>query len=497
MKDGIYLGIDFGTATNYVTKWDFKKTDAMPVENLGGYGGGYFWDNVIYYESPTNYIVGEKAYKKGVTEPLNFVKDIKRYIEDDKWRVKIKSLNKELAAVDVAADIFRVIKDKVEKNEGGKSIDGIVISVPFAFQHRERQKIKLAAEKAGLKVMGLIEEPIAAAISFGLHSKSIENNKKEKILVFDLGGGTFDVTIFDLMRKSDNSIKVEVLNTDGHKNLGGKDIDSMLVEQFLGSLGHDGKEVNISDEKKYKQDQLALVMEARKVKEELSEADEVDVYLARLFDNCTLDIEGLTREEFNNWLRKNGFVSKVKEVLYNSLEDIDLEVSDIERIILVGGSSNIPYIQDLIEKTFHRKAESKEDVGRLVGHGAGIYCGKLLDNSLNYEVITKVSHDIGIKLDGRFLKLIKKNERYETFSDYKEIGIGNQAKTMSIGIYQGVYSNKDHCSLIGKITLDNVSKLPEKKIKIKLGTDKNGIVKYILSDVKGKVIKEGEVTSDG
>ena len=184
----------------------------------------------------TNQVIGKLAFEKGILDPFNVVEGIKRKLEYDNWKQRIASIGQELSSEEIATDIFKVIKNRVEGIHGGTPVEGVVISVPFAFQSKERQRIKNAAENAGLNVMKLIEEPVAAAICFGLFHEVVKNNKKEKVLIFDLGGGTFDVTIFELVKQSDDTIRVEVLNTDGHKNLGGKDIDDMLVKKFEESI---------------------------------------------------------------------------------------------------------------------------------------------------------------------------------------------------------------------------------------------------------------------
>ncbi len=184
----------------------------------------------------TNQVIGKLAFEKRILDPFNVVEGIKRKLEYDNWKQRIASIGQELSSEEIATDIFKVIKNRVEAIHGGTPVEGVVISVPFAFQSKERQRIKNAAENAGLNVMKLIEEPVAAAICFGLFHEVVKNNKKEKVLIFDLGGGTFDVTIFELVKQSDDTIRVEVLNTDGHKNLGGKDIDDMLVKKFEESI---------------------------------------------------------------------------------------------------------------------------------------------------------------------------------------------------------------------------------------------------------------------
>ncbi|RLB84885.1 MAG: hypothetical protein DRH26_18765 [Deltaproteobacteria bacterium] len=478
-NDGLFLGIDFGTSTNYVTRWDAQKKVAVPVVGITRqHGGQNFIDNIIYYESVTNQVIGKLAFEKGILDPFNVVEGIKRKLEYDNWKQRIASIGQELSSEEIATDIFKVIKNRVEGIHGGTPVEGVVISVPFAFQSKERQRIKNAAENAGLNVMKLIEEPVAAAICFGLFHEVVENNRKEKVLIFDLGGGTFDVTIFELVRQFDDTIRVEVLNTDGHKNLGGKDIDDMLVKKFEESI--DGYELAlISDERQRRKDQLNLIEEAKRVKENLALAEDEDAFCADLDQRRVLEME-ITLEEFNKWLIRHGFIGRVREVLESALDEIEFEPGDIDRIVLVGGSSNIPLIQQEIEKIFGKKAESIRNPGELVGEGAGIYCGSLLDKSLNYEIVTKISHAIGVKTTGKFAPLIQRNSKYEAFSDIRYFSVTNRTdRRTKIEVYQGNSTDITECSFVGQIQIDG-SKLPESQIGIQLGTDKNGIVNYKL-----------------
>lgn len=485
----LYLGIDFGTSTLYITKWNEKKKMAEPVVNLAE---NNFIESAIYYQSATDHVLGRIAIEKGINQPLNLVQNVKRKFEDDNWLVRIESLNRELNATEISSDMFRYLKNEIEKLHGGQMIDGVVISVPFAFQNMERQKIKEAAENAGLNVMKLIEEPVAAAISFGLFSESIKTNKTEKILIFDLGGGTFDVTIFELNKISDSKIRVEVLNTDGHKNLGGKDIDEMIVHKFEEVLGF--RLVDIENKKERQRNETKLYKTAKDLKETLSNTDCADAFCSDLYNRKVLDIEDITVDEFNEWLTNSGFLGKIKTVLENTLDEIDMEKSEIDRIVLVGGSSKIPAVQKLIEKFFGKKAEALKNTWELVGEGAGLYCGCILENSIDYEVITKISHAIGVKVQGgKFEALISRNKKYEEYSTPRRYKLkGNTTRGAKIEIYQGNSRDINKCSYVGTIQLQG-DEFKDNTVDISLGTDANGIIKYRLIDIEKNVVKEGEV----
>ena len=185
----LYLGIDFGTSTNYITRWDEEKKKAVPIVGLSGYGSSKNnFPNVIYYQRSGIPIIGEPAFEKLKSDPSNAVYAVKRRIGEDKWTCHIENINKDLTAYEVTRDIFSKIREEIQKQFGGQYIDGAVISVPYSYQHKERSVIEGAAKAAGIRVVGLIEEPIAAALSYGMFNTEIEVGTREKVLIFDLGG---------------------------------------------------------------------------------------------------------------------------------------------------------------------------------------------------------------------------------------------------------------------------------------------------------------------
>ena len=187
----LLIGIDFGTSTNFVTKYDYKKMDAVEVSNMGGYGASNIIKNCIYIENENNVIIGKDD--RALRDPQNYFENIKRYITVGKEFVVPNLGNKKLTAQELAQKIFEKIKEKVESNENRK-IEGVVLTVPYEYGDLYNKKLKDAASAAGLNVIGILEEPVSAALAYGVLNTSI---RKENILVFDLGGGTLDITIFN------------------------------------------------------------------------------------------------------------------------------------------------------------------------------------------------------------------------------------------------------------------------------------------------------------
>lgn len=487
--DKLLLGIDFGTSTNFITKYDFLKKDAVAVENMGEYGGSNIFDNVIYIESGTNVVLGAAANKKGLSDPMNYFSDIKRYVVSEQWKQKIPHRdNRIFSAKDIATLIFTEIKAKVEKSEN-RSVDGIVLTVPYSYGDTYRRNIKEAVEASGMRVLKIIEEPIAAAVSFGILDNASEAGKK-KILVFDFGGGTLDITIFQFSKKNQHCVQIEVLNTDGVERLGGKDIDHIIISKFQHYLSTQYDDIsNEIERKEYQENLTKLAMET---KENLSEDDEDDIYENYTIngDHKELELE-LSRDEFNGWLKNNNIIGEIEDALDRTLmgvEEEDLEAEDIDRIILAGGSSSIPIIYQTIKNYFGKEPESRKNLGELVAHGAGIIAGLTVDDSLEYEIIRRVSKNIGIAKGNRFKTILPKNTSYGIESVIHHLTIKNK-ETLKINFYEGDSAIIEHCEEIGSITIDT-SILQGEKIGITLSKDKDeGRIIYHLYNQKNKIIE--------
>lgn len=479
LVDKLLLGIDFGTSTNFVTKYDFNKKDAVAVANMGDYGGSSIFENCLYIESENNFVIGQP--KKGVNDPLSFFQDVKRFVISDDWRHQVPNLNnKEVTAQDLTSMIFSAIKLKVESSES-KSVDGAVITVPYAYSDKYKKRLEKAAEDAGIRVIQLVEEPIAAAISFGLFSNDIETGKKEKIVVFDLGGGTFDITVFEFQKDDRQHAKVEVLNTDGIEKLGGNTIDEMISEKFRAKLGVEYCAFANKKEESNFRNKLKGV--SRETKEELSEAELAEVYESFVINLNTEELElELDRDDFNSWLKNNNIIGEIEDALDRAIYDIDLEPEDIDRVILAGGTSSIPLIKDTVRNFFGKDPESKQNLGELVGHGAGILAGLSADDSLKYEVIRKTSKDVGIATGQKFKRILHKNEKYGAVSINHKVSLRNVDSELQVTFYEGVSNSIEECTRFGRAVIDG-RKFTNGIVYISLERDKDtGQIKYYFSD---------------
>jgi len=448
--DKLLLGIDFGTSTNFVTKYDFGKQDAVAVANMGGYGGTNIFDNCIYIQGEDSYVIGDS--KRQHSDPENFFEDVKRYIIDDNKRYRVPNLNnRDVTAQDIAEMVFKAIAKKVEKNENRK-IDGAVITVPYSYGKKYRQRLQESATNAGLNVIKLIEEPVAAAISYGIFGDKIEDNKKEKIAVFDLGGGTFDITIFNFEKSNAQNAKIEVLNTDGVEKLGGKTVDELLSKKFMEYLKIDYSIFAKDRERNKFQSDLNEL--SKNTKECLSYDDEeVIKTLSINGENRELEME-ISVNDFNSWLRDNNIIGEIEDALDRAIYDIDLEPEDIDRVVLAGGTSTIPIIKQVVEDFFGKKSEAKKDLGEFVGHGAGILAGLSEDGSLQYTVIRKTSKNIGVASGNKFKKILHKNTKYGEESAQMALKLINREEFLNVSFYEGDSARIEDSEKIGKVEID-------------------------------------------
>lgn len=486
----IYLGIDFGTSTNYVTRWNENDGSVKGVPNLDPaiYTGDEVFPNVIYYCQNGEKLVGLSAVRRASIDPVNGVLGVKRRLVEDNWEYNIPALGIKYSPMDVSTDIFQYIKDKVTSNNGGAPINGVVISVPYAYGNKERMKIRRAAERAGLQVLDLIEEPVAAAISYGIFQKTSTMGHSEKIMVFDFGGGTLDITVFSYEKSSGGQVTIEVLNTEGIRDFGGQVIDDILFSKISEKAGINASE--IADQKqriKYQSELTARIVQMKEESQYWDEDEEED-----LDDNISgIQIRTtVSADEIDSWLRGDRVAEKIRDSVNDALwncGDKGLEPDDIDKVLLVGGSCNLNLVKRTLREIFGRDPEEcgSIDINKMVGYGAGIYCGMKAQNRNNVRIIQKLSYSIGLKVGANFDKLIEKNERYGTFSKARKYSLAGNKDNRDIEVYQGNSRDITKCFLIGKIPVAHLVLDGGKDIEIALGTTETGMVAY-------KVYNNGE-----
>lgn len=491
----IFLGIDFGTSTNYITRWNESDETVKAVPNMdpASYTGDEVFPNVIYYQSNGTNVVGKSAVKFASIDPYNGVSNVKRKLVEDYWKYDIPALSVKYSAVDVATDIFTYIRKRVSENNGGADIDGVVISVPYAYGNKERLKIQKAAERAGLNVIDLIEEPVAAAISYGIFEKKSTMGHSEKIMVFDFGGGTLDITIFSYHKTPEGTVTIEVLNTEGLRDFGGQIIDEILMARVTEKAGIHISEIKDKEQRlRFQSEMLAKLIELKREYQYWDEDEEDDI--EEIISGIKVSVSVSTKE-IENWLRGAGVLEKIRFAVDDALIDAGekgMEPKDIDRVLLVGGSSNLNIVKRELETFFGKAPEvyDRIEINKMVGYGAGIYCGMKVKNKNSIKIIQRLSYSIGVRVGAKFDKLIAKNALYGTFSKPRKYSFLDSKGNRDIEIYQGNSTDITKCFFIGKIPFHTFSLKNEQEIEIELGTDMKGMVAYRVCQ-SGKLLIEG------
>lgn len=475
----MYLGIDFGTSTNYIVRWNEDKGKVEPINLMVNYGTALM-ENAIYY-GIDNIFIGKSALEKKLTDPKNLVRYIKVHIGDDNYEQYIPRKKQKLSAKEIAVDIFKEIKVSIDKfNE--ESIEGVVITVPFGYMHKARKTIKEAAEEAGFNVISLIEEPLAAAI----RARDIigDSESEKNVLVFDIGGGTLDITVFKSYNQ-DGTNYLEVLNTDGDKKIGGRYIDEAILKKIKNR--YDLQNLTASKQEK-------ILEDIKEAKEVLSDEDEEESEIC-IEVKTGFDIYYLDNEILEEIFRDINYEDKISYILDNAIEDSGLEKQDIDQIIMVGGTSRLKVIRDILEKQLFCEIAEVGEPDLLVGEGAAIYANEVATQKNRFKIIPTLNHSIGIDKAGEFVKVLNKNSRYEVESEIKILSVATSISGyQTVDVYQGDYSKIKECSKVGVISFDvkNIGN----EIGISFSVDQSGIIKYKLYDVrdnKNDLIKSDEL----
>lgn len=470
---GIHVGIDFGTSTISASIWQKEKRSVYVLPMILKQKGPVI--NSIYYTAQDKQVMGVQADRRATYKPQFYVTGIKRELNGNGWSRRI--FEEQKTAEEVCLDIFRIIAKNIERQFAGDTIESAVVTVPFAFSHMERQKIRNAAIDAGLPVVALLEEPVSAALASGLFDEGgIQYG--ENILIFDFGGGTLDMTIFTKNQNEQGQIEIEVITTDGDRSLGGKDIDQLLFNKLLEHLNIDlatkGLDENVH---KFK---VKLQMLATIIKHSFMEQDEIYEYFVDPWGNGH-DIR-LTYNEFAKWLDLE-ITQRLDEIIEDLLDEIHMFPSQIDHIVMVGGSSNLRPVQQKLQQIFNKALIVPEDIHTLVAKGAGIYCGMLQDGQSPFKIKQKVSHHVGYNLNGKMQPVLLRNTPYGQWSNRVQV------QSQKIGIYQGNSPMLDHCTKIGHLdVVAHVNDLHE--VYLKMGSDVHGILSFRLFKKEDLLLEE-------
>jgi len=502
------IGIDLGTTNSVVAIMEGSEPKVIPNSE-----GNRLTPSVVAFTDKQDTIVGEPARRQAVTNPKRTVYSAKRFmgrrhneVESEEKMVpygitggpgdyvKIQVGDSEYTPQEISAKILRKLKESAEAYLGHK-VNKAVITVPAYFNDAQRQATKDAGQIAGLEVARIINEPTAAALAYGLDKK-----KDESIIVFDLGGGTFDVSVLEVADSGDEdqeSRVFQVISTSGDTHLGGDDFDEALIHYVADEF----KRENGID---LRNDAMALqrLQEAcEKAKKELSTLPETDINLPFI----TMDESGpkhltmkISRSKFEELIDK--LVERCRGPVLDALKEAGMSPSDIDEIVLVGGSTRVPKVRQTVKEIFGKEPHQGVNPDEVVAIGAAIQGSVLAGDRTDVLLLDVTPLTLGIETEGGVMTaLVERNttvpaEKKNVFSTAAD---GQTAVT--VRVFQGERKMANANRLLAEFNLDGIPPSPRgvPQIEVKFDIDQNGILSVSAKELKSGKESHVEIKDSG
>jgi len=500
---GKIIGIDLGTTNSVVAIMEGKTP--IVIQNAAG---GKTTPSVVAFTDKGERIVGQMARRQAVTNPRRTIFSIKRFmgrrhsevVAEEKLvpykivggandPVKVEIDGKAHTPQEISAMVLADLKKTAEAYLGEK-VDQAVITVPAYFNDAQRQATKDAGEIAGLKVLRLLPEPTAAAVAFGL-----DKQREGNVLVFDLGGGTFDVSVLELSDTSEGSVfEVKSISGDGH--LGGDDFDQVVIDWIVAEF-RKSEGIDLS------KDQMALQRlkeAAEKAKCELSGAQSTDINLPYITADATGPkhlMLNLTRAKFESLCEP--LFARLRQPCLDAMKEAKVTPSQISEVVLVGGSTRIPRVQEICKEIFGREPNRSVNPDEVVAVGAAIQAGVAGGTFKDILVLDATPLSLGIEtMHGVMTVLIPKNTTIPTSKAEVFSTAADNQPAVTVRVFQGERKVAAQNRLLGQFDLTGIPPAPRgtPQIEVKFDIDANGILKVSARDKATNKENKIEIKSD-